>query len=63
MGRDDLMKKMLIWTAGGLGLATACGLAGLHHLSASVLTLTAFCSVQGGVIMALDALSRIRASS
>ncbi|MDS7597440.1 hypothetical protein [Agrobacterium tumefaciens] len=57
------MKKLIWWTAGGLGLATACGLAGLHHLSASVVTLTAFCSVQGGIIMALDTLSRIRASS
>ncbi|UYZ07414.1 hypothetical protein CFBP5507_14525 [Agrobacterium salinitolerans] len=34
----------LLWTAGGLGLATVCGLAGLPHLSATVFTLTVFCA-------------------
>lgn len=34
----------LLWTAGGLGLATVCGLAGLPHLSATLVTLTVFCA-------------------
>jgi hypothetical protein len=41
------MKKFalwLLWTAGGLGLATVCGLAGLPHLSATLVTLTVFCA-------------------
>ena len=38
------MKKTLYWTAGGFGLATVCGLAGLPHLSATVFTLTVFCA-------------------
>ncbi len=51
------MKKLVIWTAGGFGVALACGLAGLPHLSATVFTLTMFCSLQAIVIVALDALS------
>lgn len=51
------MKKMLIWTVGGLMLATAFGLAGLHHLSASMVTLTVFCAVPALLVVALDALS------
>ncbi|MBB3743515.1 hypothetical protein FHX10_003014 [Rhizobium sp. BK591] len=39
------MKKLMISTAGGLGLAILCGLAGLPHLSASIVTLTVFCTV------------------
>ncbi|MBX5235301.1 hypothetical protein HJC02_23995 [Rhizobium sp. NLR4a] len=39
------MKKLMISTAGGLGLAIVCGLAGLTHLSASIVTLTVFCTV------------------
>lgn len=39
------MKKVAIWTAGGFGLATAVGLAGLPHLSATLATLTVFCAV------------------
>lgn len=39
------MKKLMIWTAGGFGLALACGLAGLPHLSATLVTLTVFCAV------------------
>jgi hypothetical protein len=38
------MKKVARWTAGGLALAIACGLGGLHHLSATVFTLTVFCA-------------------
>lgn len=34
------MKKLMIWTTAGLGLAVACGLAGLPHMSASIVTLT-----------------------
>ncbi|WP_153511175.1 hypothetical protein [Rhizobium rhizogenes] len=52
------MKKILFWTAAGLGLATACGLAGLAHLSASIATLTVFCAVPALVVGALDALAR-----
>lgn len=36
------MKKLLLSTAGGLGLAMVCGLSGLPHLSATLITLTAF---------------------
>ncbi|MBW9063828.1 hypothetical protein JNB71_10895 [Rhizobium herbae] len=39
------MKKLILWTAGGLGLATACGLVGLSHLSATMVTLTVFCAL------------------
>jgi hypothetical protein len=38
------MKKLILWTAGGLGLAMACALAGLAHLSATLVTLTVFCA-------------------
>lgn len=38
------MRKLMIWIAGGLGMATACGLAGLPHLSATLVTLTVFCA-------------------
>ncbi|MBB4318787.1 hypothetical protein GGE26_002543 [Agrobacterium tumefaciens] len=52
------MKKLLLWTARGLGLATISGLAGLAHLSASIVTLTAFCAVPALLVLALEALSR-----
>ncbi len=51
------MKQVLFWTAGGLLLAIAFGLAGLHHLSASMVTLTVFCAVPALLVVALDALS------
>lgn len=54
------MKKTLYWTAVGLGLAVACGLAGLTHLSATVITLTVFLSVQALVVIGVDALGRQR---
>lgn len=54
------MRKTLYWTAGGLGLAVACGLAGLAHLSATVITLTVFLSVQALVVIGVDALGRRR---
>lgn len=38
------MKKLALWTAGWLGLAAACGLVGLAHLSATIITATVFCS-------------------
>ena len=57
------MKRLLIWTAGGLGLATACGFAGLAHLSATLITLTAFCAVPALIVAALDALDRAKVSS
>lgn len=37
------MKHVLLFAAGGVVLALALALAGLHHLSASVFTLTVFC--------------------
>ena len=37
------MKKVVLWTTGGFGLAVICGLMGLAHLSASIITLTVFC--------------------
>lgn len=39
------MKKLGFWTAAGLVLALVCGLAGLGHLSATLVTLTVFCAV------------------
>jgi len=51
------MKQLMIWTAGGLALAVACGLAGLPHMSASIATLTAFCAVPALLVLALDYLS------
>jgi hypothetical protein len=36
------MKKLLLSTAGGFGVATVCGLSGLPHLSATLVTLTVF---------------------
>ncbi len=42
--RGTEMKKLALWTAGWLGLAAACGLAGLAHLSATIITATVFCS-------------------
>ncbi|MEW9616573.1 hypothetical protein AB3G45_22450 [Shinella sp. S4-D37] len=53
------MKKLALWTAGGLGLATVCGIAGLAHLSATVVTLTVFCTLPGLLSIALDALPNI----
>lgn len=38
------MKKIAFWATGGLALAIGCGLAGLAHLSATLVTLTAFCT-------------------
>ncbi|CUX58848.1 hypothetical protein G3A56_21070 [Rhizobium oryzihabitans] len=52
------MKKLMIWTAAGFGLALACGLSGLPHLSAMVITLTVFCAVPALLVVALDVLSR-----
>ncbi|MBS0257008.1 MAG: hypothetical protein JSR13_04740 [Proteobacteria bacterium] len=40
------MKKLAFWTAGGLSIATVCGLVGLPHLSATLVTLTVFCALQ-----------------
>jgi len=48
------MKKMLLWMAGGLGLATACGLAGLPHLSATLVTLTVFCALHVLTVWSFD---------
>ncbi|WP_027486838.1 hypothetical protein [Allorhizobium undicola] len=38
------MKKVVLWAIGGFGLAVICGLMGLAHLSASIVTLTVFCA-------------------
>jgi len=50
------MKKLALWIAGGLGLATVCGLAGLAHLSATVVTLTVFYAVPALLVLALEAM-------
>lgn len=42
------MRKLALWTAGGFGLAVACGLAGMAHLSATLFTLTVFCAAWMG---------------
>jgi hypothetical protein len=47
------MKKVTLWVAGGMMAATACGLAGLAHLSASIVTLTVFCGTPAFVLLAL----------
>lgn len=56
------MRKLALWTAGGLGLALACGLTGLPHLSASLVTLTVFCAVPALIVYILFAPSRRRAN-
>ncbi|WP_332302072.1 hypothetical protein [Rhizobium sp. GR12] len=56
------MKKLMIWTTGGFGLAMACGLAGLPHLSATLVSLTVFCAVPALIVVVIDAPSRRRAN-
>ncbi|MDP9590494.1 UNVERIFIED_ORG: putative membrane protein YhiD involved in acid resistance [Shinella zoogloeoides] len=52
------MRKTVLWTALGFGLALGCGLAGLAHLSATLITLTVFCAVPAFIVLGLDALDR-----
>lgn len=52
------MRKLTLWVAGGLTLATVCGIAGLAHLSASIVTLTVFCSVPRTIVAVFDGLRR-----
>ncbi|MBB2828166.1 UNVERIFIED_ORG: hypothetical protein GGI63_004641 [Rhizobium esperanzae] len=52
------MKKLALWTAGGLTAATASGLAGLPHLSASLATLTVYIAAPVLLVMALDTVFR-----
>lgn len=47
------MKNLIVGVAGGLTLATVCGIAGLAHLSASLVTLTTFCAVPALLVLAL----------
>jgi hypothetical protein len=54
------MRQTVIWTAFGLMLSVVCGLAGLPHLSASLLTLTVFLSMPAMCAIGLGALSRRR---
>lgn len=54
------MKKLALWTAGGFGLAVVCSIAGLAHLSATLVTLTVFCATPGLLVVALDALPGLR---
>jgi hypothetical protein len=49
------MKKIFIWTACGLGLATASGLAEMPHLSASLVVLTVFCATPAALIVLMSA--------
>lgn len=44
------MKKLLLGTAGGIGLAIACGVAELAHLSATIFTLTMFCTMPAMIV-------------
>lgn len=48
------MKKLLIWAAGGFGVALACGLSGLPHLSATLVTTTVFCAAPALVIVTVN---------
>lgn len=57
------MKMTLFWIGGGFGLATVCGLFGLAHLSATLVTLTIFCTVPALLVVALEAPSRRRAGA
>ena len=50
------MKKWALWTIGGFGLATVCGLMGLAHLLATIATLTVFCASPALIMLWLDAL-------
>lgn len=54
------MKKITLWAVLGLGLAAACGLAGLAHLSATLVTLTLFLSVPAYLVTVLDVFDRSR---
>lgn len=47
------MRRIAFWTIGGAGIAIVCGLAGLPHLSASMVTLTAFCAVPALIVVSL----------
>lgn len=57
------MKKVMTWTGGGVALGMACGVAGLPHLSASIITLTAFCAVPAMLVVLLGGQSHIRLSN
>ncbi len=52
------MKKLMIWAAGGFGLALACGIAGLPHLSATLVTTTVFCAAPALVVVTFEAVRR-----
>jgi hypothetical protein len=52
------VKTTLIWALAGVALAAICGFSGLHHLSASVITLTLFCTVPALAVIGLDAISK-----
>lgn len=49
------MKKWAVWTVGGIGVSTVCGLVGLAYLSATIATLTVFCATPTLIMIGLDA--------
>ena len=55
------MKKIMIWTAGGFGLAAICGFAQLAYLSATLITLTVFCATPALLVVVVEYIaSRLR---
>ena len=53
------MKKLIIGMGIGMALATGCGIAGLHSLSATVATVMVFFGAQALVVVALDRLAHL----
>jgi hypothetical protein len=54
------MRKLALWTTIGLGMALACSLTGMTHLSATIITLTTFMSGQFFIVIGIEAFERRR---